>query len=68
MRRPWFPGGVGAEPLPDVIAHDLLRLKYEELAEQVNDLLDVMEELGIVGADDADAVDLAILRLREAYA
>jgi hypothetical protein len=51
-----------------VIAHDLLRLKYEELAEQVNDLLDVMEELGIVGADDAHAVDLAILRLREAYA
>ena len=68
MRPPWFPGGVGAEPLPDVIAHDLLRLKYEELARQVEDLLIVMEELGILGADDGEAIDLAILRLREAYA
>jgi hypothetical protein len=67
MRRPWFPGD-GVEPLPDVIAHDLLRLKYEELARGVNDLLNVMEDLGIVGADDAEAIDIAILRLREAYA
>lgn len=68
MRALWFPGGVGAEPLPDVLAHDILRQRYEELAQSVDDLLHVMEELGILGADDTFAIDLAILRLREAYA
>lgn len=54
-------------PMPDGVPYDMLRLKYNALIHQVDRLADTIVELGIRGNEDISAIDIAIVRLVEAY-
>lgn len=54
-------------PMPDGVPYDMLRAKYNVLINQIDRLADTILALEIRGDEDMGAIDVAILRLVEAY-